>query len=105
MLQDRHMDLEALAAAGLYDAAAPDADDPRPSRPGLAGLVGLEAALGLARVVGSSLARIGDAASTMVRGRLPGMSVAESGSELVTARTFAVVAAGVPDLGRALDIL
>lgn len=72
---------------------------------GLAGLVGFEPTLGLSRVVGSSLARIADASSTVVRGNVTGMSVAASGSELVTARTFAAVAAGVPGIGRALDTL
>jgi class 3 adenylate cyclase len=67
--------------------------------------LGLEATLGMARVMGASLARIGDAASTAVRGRLPSMSVAVSGSELTTARAFAEIAASVPHLGHTLDVL
>ena len=68
-------------------------------------LLGLESAVGLARVMGSSMARIGDALSTSVRGRLPSMSVATSGSELATGRSFAEIAANVPALGHALDAL
>lgn len=67
--------------------------------------LGLEATLGMARVMGASLSRIGDAASTSVRGRMPSMSVAVSGSEVTTARAFAAVATTVPRIGRALDVL
>ena len=72
---------------------------------GMAGLLGLEATLGMARVMGSAMARVGDAASTSVRGRLPSMSVAISGSELETARAFAGIAGAVPALGQAMDTL
>jgi class 3 adenylate cyclase len=71
----------------------------------MARIFGFEPILGFSRVVGSALARVGDAASTMVRGRLPDMSVAISGSELTTARAFAAVAVGAPALGRSLDTL
>lgn len=67
--------------------------------------LGLQGTLGLARVMGASLSRIGDAASTVVRGRLPAMSVATSGSEVTTARAFAEIATAVPALGRVLDVL
>ena len=72
---------------------------------GLSGALGVEATLGLARVMGSSLARVADAASTSVRGKMPSMSVAVSGSELETARAFAGIALAVPALGRVLDAL
>jgi class 3 adenylate cyclase len=68
-------------------------------------VLGRGATLGLARVMGSSMARVGDAASTSVRGNMPSMSVAVSGSELETARAFAGVAGAVPALGRVLDNL
>jgi class 3 adenylate cyclase len=71
----------------------------------MASVLGSEAVLGLARVMGSAMARIGDATSTAVRGRLPSMSVAVSGSELATARSFAGVASIVPRVGVALDTL
>jgi len=72
---------------------------------GMMGFLGREATLGLARVMGSSMARVGDAASTSVRGQMPSMSVAVSGSELETARAFAGIAGAVPALGRVLDTL
>ena len=72
---------------------------------GMSGVLGVEATLGLARVMGSSMARVGDAASTSVRGNMPSMSVAVSGSELETARAFAGIALAVPALGRVLDTL
>ncbi|HEX4654959.1 MAG TPA: adenylate/guanylate cyclase domain-containing protein, partial [Mycobacteriales bacterium] len=72
---------------------------------GMTGVLGREATLGLARVMGSSMARVGDAASTSVRGNMPSMSVAVSGSELETARAFAGIAGAVPALGRVLDTL
>jgi class 3 adenylate cyclase len=71
----------------------------------MASVLGFDAVLGLARVMGSSMARIGDALSTVVRGRMPSMSVAVSGSEMTTARAFAAVAANVPRTGVALDAL
>jgi class 3 adenylate cyclase len=71
----------------------------------MAALLGMNATRGMARVMGSALARIGDAASTAVRGNMPSMSVAISGSELETARAFAGVASAVPALGRTLDTL
>lgn len=71
----------------------------------MASVLGLEPTVGLARVMGASMARIGDAVSTSVRGRLPSMSVAVSGSELETAQAFAAISTSVPLLGRALDTL
>ena len=71
----------------------------------MATLFGFDGSLGMARVMGGAMARIGDASSTMVRGRLPAMSVAVSGSELTTAQAFAAVAAYVPRLGQTIDTL
>src|SRR3954453_9744841 len=71
----------------------------------MASVLGFHAVFGLARVMGSAMARIGDATSTVVRGRMPSMSVAVSGSELATARSFAGVASIVPRVGVALDTL
>jgi class 3 adenylate cyclase len=51
------------------------------------------------------MARVGDSSSTAVRGRLPTMSVAISGSELATARAFAGIARAVPAIGEGLDTL
>jgi class 3 adenylate cyclase len=72
---------------------------------GLAALVGVEPTLGLARVIGSSLARVSDASSTVVRRGLPMLSLAVSGSEIDTAKGWARLAATTPALGRAIDTL
>ena len=96
-------------AFGLVDVGGPVAspDDVEMVRTalGLAGALGMEPTVGLARVMGASMARIGDATSTAVRGRMPAMSVASSGSELATATAFAAIAAGVPAMGHMLDTL
>ena len=68
-------------------------------------VIGVDATLGLARVMGSSLARIADATSAAFRSRLPNMSVSSSGSELQTAIAFAGIAATVPSFGRSVDTL
>lgn len=98
-------------AYGLVEAdkdspvASPDDIEMVATAAGMCEVLGVEATLGMARVMGASLARIGDASSTAVRGRLPSMSVASSGSELTTARAFANIATAVPRLGRVLDVL
>ena len=98
-------------AYGLVEAdrdspvASPDDIEMVATAAGMTQVLGVEATLGMARVMGASLARIGDASSTAVRGRLPSMSVASSGSELTTARAFAEIATAVPLLGRTLDVL
>jgi class 3 adenylate cyclase len=69
----------------------------------MASLLGLQAVLGLARVVASSMARIAEATSAVVRGQVPQLALDVSHSEAVTARTFAGVATFVPRMGQALD--
>lgn len=69
----------------------------------MAGLLGLQGVLGVCRVVASSLSRVADAASAAVRTQVPQLALGVSGSEVVTARTFASVATFVPRLGHALD--
>lgn len=71
----------------------------------LAAVFGLGPALGIARVFGGALSRAGDAVGTLVRSRLPDMSVASSGSELATGKAFAQVAAFAPRMGAAIDTL
>ena len=71
----------------------------------MAGVLGLDATVGLARVMGSSMARIGDATSAAVRTRFPTMTLSVSGSEVTTARSFAGLAGTVPALGRVVDTL
>ena len=105
-------DVRALwRAFGLVEAdptkPVASADDVEAMRTAVAmsALLGLDATRGVARVMGSAMARVGDAISTAVRGRLPSMSVAISGSELETARAFGAIAGSVPALGRALDLV
>jgi class 3 adenylate cyclase len=93
-----------VADADLPVASVADIDMVRTAI-GMTAVLGREATLGLARVMGSSMARVGDAASTSVRSQMPSMSVAVSGSELETARAFAGIAGAVPALGRVLDTL
>jgi class 3 adenylate cyclase len=71
----------------------------------MAAVLGVEPTVGFARVMGSAMARIGDASSTVVRTNLPQLSLSVSNSEIDTARGFASLAATVPALGRALDTL
>lgn len=68
-------------------------------------MFGLEAMIALARVMATSLARVGEAASTTVRSVLPEMNVTLSGSEVVTGRAFAETARLVPEIGRVLDVV
>jgi class 3 adenylate cyclase len=69
----------------------------------MAALLGISGVLGMCRVVASSLARVADATSTAVRTQVPQLALGVSGSEVVTARTFAGVATFVPRMGHALD--
>lgn len=71
----------------------------------MAPFLGVEPTVGFARVMGSAMARIGDASSTVVRTHMPQLSLAVSNSEIDTARGFAALATTVPALGRALDTL
>ena len=96
-------------AFGLVDVgdkvASPDDVEMLRTSLAMVDTLGLDATIGLARVMGSSLARIGDAVSAAVRSRFPSMAIASSGSELTTARAFAAIAATVPLLGRSVDTL
>ena len=96
-------------AFGLVDVgdavASPDDVEMLRTSLTLASLIGRDGALGVARVMGSAMSRVGDATSAAVRGRLPSLSVVSSGSELATATAFAAIAENVPAMGRALDTL
>jgi class 3 adenylate cyclase len=60
-------------------------------------------ALGMCRVVASSLARVSDAISTAVRSAIPNLALETSESELATAQTFTAIAPLVPRTGATLD--
>ena len=67
-------------------------------------LLGEEAALAMARVVGSGVARLAEAEATVMRTALGGsMDRSRSGSEAVTARAYADVTTLVPRIGQVLD--
>lgn len=69
----------------------------------LSALVGVPGALGICRVVASSMARVADAIATAVRAVLPDLSLDVAGSEVATARAFGGVAENVPRTGQVLD--
>jgi class 3 adenylate cyclase len=96
-------------AFGLVDVgdkvASPDDVEMLRTALAMVDTLGLDAMVGLARVMGSSLARIGDAVSAAVRSRFPSMSISSSGSEVTTAMSFAAIAGTVPLLGRSVDTL
>ncbi|HEX3706572.1 MAG TPA: adenylate cyclase regulatory domain-containing protein [Mycobacteriales bacterium] len=68
-------------------------------------LLGMPGVLGVCRVVASSLSRVADAVSGAVRTQVPQLELGASGSEAVTARTFAGIATFVPRMGHSLDTL
>lgn len=71
----------------------------------MAALLGIQGVLGVCRVVASGLSRVADATSAAVRTQVPQLALGVSGSEVVTARTFAGVATFVPRMGHALDTI
>lgn len=70
----------------------------------LADLLGEETALGVARVVGAALARVADAEDAALRPQAA-LDLDRSASPVATARAWASVAALVPEVGFALDVL
>lgn len=94
-----------LVAAADGPVASPDDVEMMQAAVRLAQLVGLDGALAVARVMGSSLARISDAAGGVARSAVPGMALELSAGEADAARTWAAVAAEIPALGRMLDVL
>lgn len=85
--------------------ASPDDVATIPLFASMAGLLGEEAALGLARVAASSVARFADAVSAAMRIAVSDLELEASGSEATTARTFGRLAEMTPQVGRALDVL
>jgi class 3 adenylate cyclase len=71
----------------------------------MAGLLGEDAALGLARVLGASVARFADAISAALRSTVSDLAIDTSGSELATAQAYASIASVTPAVGRALDVV
>ena len=71
----------------------------------IAAAVGEEVALDLARVAGASVARFADATSAAMRTAFSDLALDNTGSELLTAKTFSGLAELAPAVGRALDVL
>ena len=67
--------------------------------------MGEDAADGFLRVLGATVARLAEAASSMIRSSAPGLWLGDSGDELATARTYREVAQFVPRLGAMLDAI
>jgi class 3 adenylate cyclase len=65
--------------------------------------MGGDAADGFLRVLGATVARLAEAASSMIRTSAPGLWLGDSGDELTTARTYRRVAHFVPRLGAMID--
>jgi class 3 adenylate cyclase len=61
--------------------------------------------LGLARAYGTAMERIAHAEVAATRGLVADVSLSESGSEVVTARAWAGMVAGVPSLAVLLDVV
>lgn len=66
-------------------------------------VVGDEAATGLLRVIGSGLARISEAESSMIRASSPDLQIDLSHNELATARAYRAAAAFIPRIGAMMD--
>ena len=84
LLSDR--DVEALAVAAA-----------------LVGFLGADAALGMARVLGSSMARIAEAGSSAMRAGFSQVALGVSGSEEATSRAYGDIAALVPGVSVLMD--
>ncbi|MDP9182495.1 MAG: adenylate/guanylate cyclase domain-containing protein [Actinomycetota bacterium] len=67
--------------------------------------LGEDTALGVVRVIGSSLARISEAESSAMRQGMDAIDVSRSGSEVETAKAFSAVTRLVPRIGRMLDTM
>jgi len=98
-------------ACGLVEAApgdrvaSPDDVEAMSTMVANVSFLGEDVILGVCRVIGSSMARIGDALSGATRGRVTDIAVATSGSELTTAQAWGAIARGIPRIGTALDVV
>jgi class 3 adenylate cyclase len=65
--------------------------------------MGDDAADGYLRVLGASVARLAEAASSMIRASTPSLWLGHTGDELATAQAYREVAAFIPRLGQMID--
>lgn len=66
-------------------------------------VLGDEAATGLLRVIGSALARISEAESSMLRASSPDIMIDQTHDELATAQAYRTAAAYIPRIGALMD--
>ena len=71
----------------------------------MAGLLGEDASLNLARVAAASVSRVADAVSASLRSVVTELALDNTGSEIETARAYSGIAELTPAVGRALDSL
>lgn len=105
--------VEDLAHAwALLGLTAADAERPALSEADLEGLsawvalravVGDDAALGLLRVLGTTMARLAEAGATVIRVGQPDIVISHTGDELTTARAYRTVAEFIPRLAKLID--
>jgi len=69
----------------------------------LKSVVGDDAALGLLRVLGATMARLAEAGATVVRLGQPDIQVTHSQDELITAQAYRGVAEFIPRIGAMID--
>lgn len=70
---------------------------------GLSSLVGPDVALGVLRVLGTSMARLAEAESSAIRMSIPTVQMNYTSDELTTAQAFASIATFVPRIGALID--
>jgi class 3 adenylate cyclase len=69
----------------------------------LSDVAGYDAALGVLRVLGATMARFAEAESSTIRAGVPAIQINYTADELTTAQAYAGVAAFVPRIGRLID--
>jgi class 3 adenylate cyclase len=71
----------------------------------LASGIGIDASLGVLRVLGSAMARLAEAESSAIRSGVPAIQMNYTDDELTTAQAWAGVAGFVPRIGRLIDVV
>lgn len=71
----------------------------------LKAVVGQDGAYGLLRVVGTAMARLAEAESTMIRAGMPDIQMTHTHDELATAQAYRAIAEFVPRIGNLIDVV
>ncbi|ETW26297.1 adenylate/guanylate cyclase domain-containing protein [Mycobacterium gastri] len=72
---------------------------------GLKAVVGQDGAYGLLRVIGTAMARLAEAESTMIRAAMPDIQMTHTHDELATAQAYRAIAEFVPRIGNLIDVV